>query len=224
MTLLLALALAAPRDDLLIASDPDKPLAEREVAFGRMALPGETGAVIALIDSAQVTEDQRWVLIRTLGRNPSDEARVALVDLVGHTSALTRMAAVQALADRNDHTLAGTIAARLEDPAILVRAAACDALGRLRDPGTLPDLARALADPSNHYRGQSLWVRPRFAEALGLIGTEAAVAPLARALDDRDPAVVQAALGGLERVAGFSYAEGRTEAEQIEAWRRWARR
>lgn len=224
MLLLLSLAVAGPREDLLLASDPHRPLAERQAAFDRMATPAETAAVVALVDSAQITEDQRWVLVRTLGKNPSDEARAALLELAHSTSALTRMAAVEAMADRNDRGLSATIAARLEDPAILVRAAACDALGRLGDPDTLPDLDRALADPTNHYRGQSLWVRRRMVEAMGLIGTDAAVAPLARALDDRDPEVVRAAIAGLERVAGFSYAEGRSEAEQIEAWRRWARR
>lgn len=225
MTLaLLALALAGPADDLRVAADPNRPQAEREAAFGRIAVPTATAEVLTLIDSAQVSEDQRWVLIRSLGHNPTDEARAALIGLLDDDAALNRMAAIGALADRKDPAVTGRIAARLTDKAILVRASAAEALGRLKDPDVLPDLGRALADPSAVYRGQSLWVRRRYVEAMGQIGTDAAVPYLSRALDDDDPAVVQAALASLERVAGFSYAEGRTEAEQIEAWRRWAGR
>jgi HEAT repeat protein len=82
-------------------------------------------------------------------------------------------------------------------------------------------LVEALEDPSNTYRGQSLWVRRHYVEALGQIGSKNALGGLIRALRDEDPAVRSAALEAVERIAGRSYAEGRSRPEQVEAWERW---
>ena len=89
--------------------------------------------------------------------------------------------------DRSGAARAPHQGGRATDPALLVRAAAADALGKLRDPSTLADLERALQDPTNHYRGTSLWFRRHLVEAMGAIGTEAAAPYLARALEDADP-------------------------------------
>jgi HEAT repeat protein len=220
--LLLSFAMAGVSEDLAVAADVDQPLALRQAAFGRMADPASTDRVLALVEDTETSNDQKWVLIRSLGTNPTPEAREALLRFLGDKNALTRMAALEGLGDRADRTLSGRVAARLTDPAILVRYAAIDALARMKDPSTLGDLARVLEDPTNRYRGASLWVRRRATEALASIGTDAAVPHLARALDDDDPDVVNAAVRGLETVAGFSYKEGRNASEEITAWKRWA--
>jgi hypothetical protein len=64
-------------------------------------------------------------------------------------------------------------------------------------------------------------VRRKYVEAMGEMGRDAAPC-LARALSDRDPVVVEAARKALEKIAGFSYREGRTADQEREAWRRWA--
>lgn len=116
----------------------------------------------------------------------------------------------------------GRVAARLEDPALLVRWAAADALGSMKQAAALPDLGRALADGSNNRHGDSLFIRRHFVEAIVDIGTDEAVPHLAKVLEDRDPEVATAALAGLEKVIGVSFKAGRTPAEEKEAWRRWA--
>lgn len=216
------LAFAGVSEDLAVAKDVDQPLSLRQAAFARMAEADNTSRVLALVDDAQTSNDERWVLIRSLGSNPTSEAREALLRFLADKNALTRMAALQGIADRKDPTLSGRVAARLEDPAILVRYAAIDALGRMKDVSAIADLARVLEDPTNRYRGSSLWVRRKATEAIAAIGTDAAVPALAKALDDDDPEVVNAALRGLETVGGFSYTEGRSPAEEITAWKRWA--
>ena len=67
-------------------------------------------------------------------------------------------------------------------------------------------------------------MRRQFVDAMGAIGGDAAVPWLGRALDDADPQVVAAAMTGLEKVAGFSYREGRSPEEELAAWKRWAQR
>lgn len=218
------LAYAGVSDDARTAADPDLPTELREAAFAHLAAPTSAAGVMEAIGDKTTPKTQRWVLIRSLGTNPSPEGLAFLLNLLNSTDALVRVAAVEALGDRDDRSLSGKITARLEDPALLVRSAAADALGRLKDPSTLGDLEHALADPSNNYRGASLWVRRQFVDAMGNIGGDSAVAYLGRAMDDADPDVARAAMNGLERIAGFSYKEGRTPEQEREAWRRWAGR
>lgn len=217
-------AFAGVGEDVRTAADTDLPTEIREAAFRHLADPTSTAAVLAAIEDKATPKEQRWVLIRSLGTNPSGEALDALLRMLSSTDALVRVATVEALGDRGDLTLTGKIAARLADPAVLVRSAAADALGRLKDPSTLGDLEHALADPTNTYRGASLWVRRQFVEAMGNIGGQPAVPYLGRAIDDTDPEVSRAAMTALEKIAGFSYKEGRSTDQEKEAWRRWAGR
>lgn len=215
-------ARAGVPEDLHTAADTDLPLNLRQEALGRLAQPGNAGALVQMADDPATPKHQRWVAIRALAYIQDDVALQALLRYLDAPDAATRMAALGALGDRGDRSLSDRVAGKLTDKALLVRAAAAEALGRLGDPGTLPDLRSALADPTNSYRGTSLWVRRHFVLAMASIGTDAAVPALRDALDDEDPAVADAAVDGLEKVAGFSYAEGRTPAEEREAWRRWS--
>jgi HEAT repeat protein len=224
MWLLVSAALAGIPEDLATAADTDLPTGLREEAYARIATPGSSNALTKLAESKETAKAQRWVAIRALGPIGDDESRVALLHFLASSDASERMAALGGIGDRGDTTMSGHVAARLADPALLVRAAAAQALGKLKDPSTLGDLDRALQDPTNHYRGASLWFRPHLVDAMAAIGTDAAVPGLARALEDKDPNVSAAALAGLEKVAGFSYKEGRTPEQEREAWRRWAGR
>lgn len=219
---LLGAAFAGVPEDVATAADTERPEAERREAFARIAVPANTTALVRLARAETTPPQQRWVAVRALGPIGDDASRVALLELLASADAQVRMAALGAIGDRADRSLCDYVVARLADPALLVRAAAIDALARIKDPATLPALERTLQDPSNHYRGSSLWFRRHVVEAIAGIGTERGVAALARALDDADPEVAGAALAGLERIAGFSYAEGRTPEQQRAAWKRWA--
>ncbi len=220
--LAVGLGFAGVPEDLHLAADRDQPLALRQEAYGRLATVDVTAEVLRMARSKDTPAVERWVAVRALGTNPSPEARAALIEFLDSPNAPTRMAALGGIGERVDRTLSGRVASKLADPAILVRAAAADALALLKDASTVPDLARALKDPTNTYRGQSLWVRRHFVDALSAIGSHDAAPALAAALEDRDPAVATSAMHALERMAGFSYREGRTPAEEREAWKRWA--
>ena len=102
------------------------------------------------------------------------------------------------------------------------RAEPAPALGRCRDERGARALEAALRDPTNFYRGSSLWVRARYVEAIAEIGLRSSVPALVACLGVRDPAVGEAALVALRKITGMNLAEGRTAAEEKEAWRRWA--
>ena len=213
---------AGVHEDLATAADGDLPTDLRRAAFDRVAASGSVEPMMKVIRDPNTSPTARWVAVRSLGLMKEMAARDALVELLGSPTAVIRIAVLGAMADRADRTLVGRIGGRLEDKALLVRAAAAEALGRLGDPASIADLARALAADDARQNGTSLWIRRTYVEAIASIGGDDAARALGRALADTDVEVVDAAVGGLERIAGFDYREGRSRPEQLEAWRRWA--
>ena len=191
----------------------------REAAYRRLMAPEATSAVLVRLKAPDLDPQQRWVLIRSLGPNPSEDARTTLVALADSKDAMVRSAVMEALGDRGDKALTGKVVRGLTDPALLVHAAALDALIQLKDPSALADLDVALTDPKGTYRGTSF--RQKIVRAEAACGRDSA-RYLAAALLDHDPDVADAARTGLEAMAGFSYREGRTPDQEAEAWRRWA--
>lgn len=223
MLLLLAgLALAGVAEDLVTAADDDLPNSIRREALGRLQLETSFLEVAKAAKSTETPADRRWVAVRALGKSPASGARETLLELLAAPEAPVRIAACASLAERPDPIVVGRVAGRLTDPALLVRAAAADALARMKSPNTLADLSRALADPSNRHRGTSLWVRHHFVDAIVAIGSDEALPYLAKALDDDDARVSGTALGGLRQISGLDFSTGRTPEEELAAWRRWA--
>ena len=164
--LCVAMGMAGTPEDIVVAGNRDLAVEERQPAFERLVSGQDVAELVKVGKDTDRTVSERWVAIRALGLVPTVEARQALVDFLDHGDVWARIAASGAAGERGDRTMAGKVAMRLADPAILVRAAAADALGKLRDPGTLGDLERALKDPSSWYRGTSLWIRRKYVEAM----------------------------------------------------------
>lgn len=219
MLLWCALALAGVAEDAATAANDTLDGAVREAAYRRLMLPEATSEVIARIKAPDLDPQQRWVLIRSLGANPSPDARDTIVALLESKDALVRAGAYEAIADRKDKSLTGKAVRGLQDPALLVHAAALDALISLGDPSALGDLEQALNDTKGTYRGTSF--RQKIVRAQAACGKDAA-RYLAASLNDGDPEVVAVARESLEKLAGFSYREGRSPDQEAEAWRRWA--
>ncbi|MEC7947568.1 MAG: HEAT repeat domain-containing protein [Myxococcota bacterium] len=223
LVLVAATAHADTAGDLLEAADAQVPEATRLEAFDRLVRTGQTD--ISHVRTVAVTVDadtrQRWVAIRVLGKVRGDGPRDVLLGLLDDEQPAIRAAATQALGDLGDRNTTTQLIEQLKDPAVIVRAGAAEALGKLGDRTAVSPLADALQARDNYYRGSSLWVRSHFVLALGEIGDRKAVPTLLRALDDGDAGVQVAAVAAMERVAGFSYAEGRDADQQREAWRRW---
>lgn len=219
-----SLALAGPQEDLVLASDMSQNRTQRMDAFFRLVryTSSDLNFVLEVAQNEQANMDQRWVAIRVLGRSEGRVANRALVDLLGNSQAPVRAAAMEALGDQGDREQAVLLLPGLSDPAIVVRVSAAIALAELRNPVAVDALDKALQDESNYRAGQSLWVRRYYVMALGAIGSDDAYPALLRGLDDSDDRVVEESMTALEKVAGFSYAEGRDWEEQRQAWRRWA--
>jgi HEAT repeat protein len=132
-----------------IAKDPKKPEKTRS---------------IALIGASQLS-----------AKTPDSEVvRQAATHLLVDRSWLVRLYAIRALEECSAAGKAPLLAARLNDPSLIVRAEAAEALFRLarQHPreGTraiIRELSRSVESSSNYVRGKALWVPQRSIAALG---------------------------------------------------------
>ena len=131
-------AVAGVPEDIATAADTDLPTDLRKQAFDRAAQPDSVPVLTRLAEDASTPKPQRWVAIRALGPIQDDTARAALLHFLAASDAAARMAALGAIGDRGDATMWSYAANKLADPALLVRAAAADALLKLKDPRALP--------------------------------------------------------------------------------------
>ena len=219
---LVGIALAGAPEDVAIASSKDAPEATRMEAFERLVTLGATDMklVSLLAQDEDASARERWVAIRTLGKIGGDRSRNILGTLLDNPQPAMRAAAASAVGDMGDTEFVGKLCVLVDDPAVIVRAAAAGALGTLGQSEAVPHLSDAIEDKKSTFRGQAPWVRKHYVVALGAIGHTSAYPALLRTLDDGDPEVASLTLGALEKVAGFSYAKGRSKKQEREAWRR----
>ncbi|MFM8952418.1 MAG: HEAT repeat domain-containing protein [Planctomycetaceae bacterium] len=130
--------------------------------------------------------------------------------LLAEHDPLVRSRIVEAAAAFDTLSAAAICAGAVADPDPRVRAAACDAWATRGGP----DAVRLL---TARFDGDAeLTVRLRALRALGSIRDESAIAVLARALDDPDPAIQMRAMRSLRQLAG------RDLGGDPAAWRAWA--
>ncbi len=218
-----ALAHADPAADLRQASDSDLPEGARMEAFERLVRTGTTDiSLVSQVCAESEDTRERWVACRVLGQVGGARARDILVALLSDGEPAMRTAAAQALGDAGDPSVAPQLLPLLQDPAVIVRSGAAEALGKLKAESAVEALSSALFASDSYHRGQSMWVRRHYVDALGSIGHNSAVPALLKAMDDADEQVAAATVPAFEGVAGFSYGEGRSTVEERQAWRRWA--
>lgn len=217
------LVFADSMDTLKRASDSNTAVEQREEAFAEVVRSGSTEIQYLIDVASDVSQSTRlrWVAIRALGQIKGPQAETVLMKTLKDPEPAIRTATVSALGDFGKTEYTALIGRFLKDDAVIVRVAAAESLGKLADPAAISMLETALSDPSNQYRGASLWVRAHYTVALGNIGDPKAYPVLLSCLSDGDPRVVQSAVIALEKIAGFSLGDGRSSLEEVEAWSRW---
>jgi HEAT repeat protein len=103
------------------------------------------------------------------------------------------------------------LGAAISDTDTSVRIAACDAWGRRGGPEAAERLTGLLASDTN------LDVRLAAARGIGQTHEKSALAPLAEALSDADPAIQYCVVGALKQISGKDYGT------DVNLWRAYAR-
>ena len=118
----------------------------------------------------------RWLVRRRL-KNSSD---------------YTRKSAIRKL-EKYGRSETALIAAMLSDPANEVRSAACEVLGRLKDPGAIERLGDLMLGRfGDGNSGEPYFARRSAADALGEIADQRSIPLLIQALGDRDEPMLRA--------------------------------
>ena len=220
---IIAAAMAGPDEDLALAASKEASESVRMEAFERLVALGSTDMDLVTTVSQDDDADARlrWVAVRALGQIKGDRARNVLIGLVSDPMPAIRAASASAMGDYGHADFVPYQIRLIQDPAVIVRASAAKALSMSGDKRAVDVLTEALQDKKNTFRGRSIWVRKYFVEALGGIGSANAYPALLRSMDDPDAEVVAAVIPALEKIAGFSYKEGRTDQQEKEAWKRF---
>lgn len=124
---------------------------------------------------------------------------------------LVRLAVVETIAEFKTPMTQQVLESGLNDENKAVRVACCKALGRRAEVSSIPKLALVLKTD------KEIDVRLAATAALGNIKSPEAMAALAVALDDRDPALQYVGVQSMKSVTGKDYGGN------VEAWRQVAR-
>jgi len=223
LLILVGLAFGGAAEDLTLAANDKASQEERMAAFDRLVLLGNTD--MALVSSVSVDNEagtrQRWVAIRALGKIKGARAKEILSQLLNNPEPAIRTAAAGAMGDFGHKDFVEPLNLALSDAAVLVRAAAAKAVGQIGDERSVKPLSDQVHHRRNYFRGRSIWVRRHFVVALGDLGSKSAFPVLLRSIDDEDSTVAKAVIESLEKVAGFTFSEGRSADQEKEAWRRY---
>jgi HEAT repeat protein len=114
----------------------------------------------------------------------------------GEEDPLIRAELVHAIGGYRTRSAASVLELAMGDSDSDVRLAACEALGKSRNPEAIGMLAAALSSDMD------VDVRMAAAKALGETGDSASVEPLGRLLEERDPALQHQAVASLRKCSG----------------------
>jgi hypothetical protein len=164
------------------------------------------------------TADERMKELQARAKAAEGEPRAAqaeftdrlVKEMLAEHDPRVRCRILEAAADFDTPTAAAICRGALQDPDDRVRMAACSAWARRGGPEAVQLLA------SRYQTDTELDVRLRALRELGEIGDPSAVPVLAKALEDRDPAVQYRAVAALKEVSG------RDLGDDVNRWREWA--
>jgi HEAT repeat protein len=144
-------------------------------------------------------------------RESQEEFTAALVkEMLAEHDPRVRCRILEAAREFDTPTATAVCKGALQEPDERVRMAACSAWARRGGPEAVPLLA------ARYQTDTELDVRLRALRELGTLGDPTAVPVLAKALEDRDPAVQYRAVAALKEVSG------RDLGDDVNRWREWA--
>jgi hypothetical protein len=146
--------------------------------------------------------NKRWIAAMTMARVGGDTVSDKFIKALESPNFMVRMAAIKGIEvigtqKPNVSKLLPYLNKSLNDPAMVVRTAAVDALGKIGERQSLSLLIRELNNQRNFYRGKSLWVREHLIDSIARIGGNESVPALVSCLREDESLIVQKVLQAL---------------------------
>jgi HEAT repeat protein len=162
--------------------------------------------------------EARWRAVTTVGRLYHDHNQEFMEKAMRSSDWYMRNAAIIVAPYSQRQWAVRWAKALLDDPALIVRTAAVEAIRQMGAKEAEDKLWQKLYSSENYHRGDSLWIRRHIAEALAEFGSSGDEAKFIRILGDRDKSLHPIAMRALRRITVHDFAT----AEQWTTW--WARK
>ena len=153
-----------------------------------------TAHLVNALETPELDEYQRALLLRLLGRTGTTDRVDMLIDILLHGSPTIQGAAAEALGYLGDPDGVGPLLLFLHVNSNELREIATEALGRIGDVKAFDAVLAMLDDESE-------WVRHAAAVALGNLGDRRAIEKLSAAMNDENALVQDAAFEALKKLS-----------------------
>lgn len=160
----------------------------------------------------------RWLAVTTAGRIYKRRAEPFLEQAMQRHEWFLRNAALVVVPFGQHKWAVQWSCKLLNDPALVVRTAAVEALRKLHAKIARPELWRKLYARENFRHGDSLWIRQYIVKALTAMATPKDEGQFIRLLSDRDSSLHPMAIAALQKLALLNF----KTAAQWDSW--WKRR
>lgn len=180
--------------------------------------------LVAIMFNSKESMDNRWRSVTAAGRIGGEHARPELERALKAKEWYMRNAALVAMTQIDRETTIRWARALLSDKALVVRAAAVEALGELKDAESSTLLWQKLYAKENYKGQQSLFIRRRILEALAKTEPRGREGKFIEALSDKDESLHPVAVFALEKMTQKRFG---TMKEPVRAkrvyWQQWWR-
>lgn len=160
----------------------------------------------------------RWRSITSMGEMSPIKAGPYLEKLAVRKEWYLRNAAMIAISHADRPTVMKWAQHLLEDPSLMVRTSAVNAIKKIRGVELQDLLWKKINSKENFHRGKSLWIRKHIADALASLTYKGDEKKFMRLLLDRDHRLHPYAILGLRKNTGKTLAVGQGVPERRQAW------
>jgi HEAT repeat protein len=175
--------------------------------------------LLAIMFDDRASMQARWKATTAVGRLGAQLSEPELERAYRRKEWFMRSAALVAMRNVNKERALSWAHALLSDRALVVRAAAVDAIDEIRSPASVPLLWKRLYSSDNYNQGDSLWIRRRIAEALARLEGPGSEAKFMKLLRDKDSSLHASAIDALERISQRTLGQpGAPVAEKRALW------
>jgi HEAT repeat protein len=137
------------------------------------------------------------------------------------SSWMLRNGALRALSALDNPQTAAAVLPLLQDPALVVRLEAVEAVRKLKPHGAAQALVNTLRSQDNYHNGKSQWVPIRSLDALAELRDPSIIPALKPLLDHRhDPELQRQTISTLRALTGKNLALGLPLPKQITTWKK----